>query len=1031
MRSIARFSVRHRWPVLAVWAILLAVGVVVAGSARDHLRGTDLRIPGTTADRAASLTERQFGSTISIAVLLKGPPRTLERRGPRIVRRLESIDGVSVLSPWGIGGARTLREPRGQAMLTLQVARPFQQISSRTTPAVERELQRSVRAPLRAEVTGLAPLVRGINQATLDAIDRGERLAVPILLLFLLLIFRSPIAALVPAVCGIVVTTLGTAIMGQLGRHVAIDAIALNIVTMIGLALGVDYSLLIVSRFREELAGGASVPEALEIALARAGRTVLFAGTALVAGMLGALVLAPGGLLVSTTIGVIVAAVVAVLAALLLIPAGLAVLGTGVNRWQFTRAKPSRAARLSLRLTRAPVVAIVTLLPLLALTAVAAGLETGPPSVKNIPPTNAARVSYEAFQRDRGAGWSTPYEITFHTRGPITTRARLRAVQRFQDRIARKPGVEAVLGPAVLLERTAALRALARQATQTGELRRLSDGLRRAGDGTAGLTAGLGSAAAGSQALVAGLDAAAGGSSKLAGGVHRAAPKTTRLARGVAQTGDGAQRLAAGSRKALSGSQDLAKSIAELSSILAAQSRDSDAKLLEPLTRARSSVQAALRGFGSANPQAAADPALQQAKENIQAALADLAILDTYVSGYASEFDTNATAADEMTKGSAKLTKGVGDLVAGSDKLAGGIAQTAQGASTLEQSFTKLDSGTAKLSSGISALLGAQGALAGGLGSAVGGSSQLGAGIVRLHDGVVKVRRSTDAQVRRLHRSGTSVKRASNSGYFVLAGIEGSRRRTQTGVAFAVNTPNGGTTARIIVVPHAGPFDPGSTALRPGLERATRATARRLGAVGIVGGPAALLADFDRATTDALPWILLALVVLTFLVLLAAFRAPLLALIAVLLNVITVGAAVGVLVLCFQGHAPLLGGPGYLDAIAVSGMLGVIFGLSIDYEVFLISRMLEGRALTGTTDGAIRYGVEQTTTIIIGAAMIMAGVFLAFAVAPVANIRQFGVGLTVAVLVDATLVRLVLLPALVRLLGDRAFATPRALRPRA
>ena len=111
--------------------------------------------------------------------------------------------------------------------------------------------------------------------------------------------------------------------------------------------------------------------------------------------------------------------------------------------------------------------------------------------------------------------------------------------------------------------------------------------------------------------------------------------------------------------------------------------------------------------------------------------------------------------------------------------------------------------------------------------------------------------------------------------------------------------------------------------------------------------------------------------------------------------------------------------------------LGIIFGLSIDYEVFLISRLLEGRALAGTTDGAIRYGLERTTTIILGAALIMAGVFLAFAVAPVANIRQFGIGLTVAVLVDATIVRLVLLPALIRLLGDRAFAVPRWLAPRA
>ena len=84
-----------------------------------------------------------------------------------------------------------------------------------------------------------------------------------------------------------------------------------------------------------------------------------------------------------------------------------------------------------------------------------------------------------------------------------------------------------------------------------------------------------------------------------------------------------------------------------------------------------------------------------------------------------------------------------------------------------------------------------------------------------------------------------------------------------------------------------------------------------------------------------------------------------------------------------------------------------------------MSRLVEGRALTGTTEGAIRYGLEKTATIITGAAAVMAFVFLAFAISPVANTRQFGIGLTVAVVLDATVVRLILLPALIRFFGER------------
>jgi putative drug exporter of the RND superfamily len=287
------------------------------------------------------------------------------------------------------------------------------------------------------------------------------------------------------------------------------------------------------------------------------------------------------------------------------------------------------------------------------------------------------------------------------------------------------------------------------------------------------------------------------------------------------------------------------------------------------------------------------------------------------------------------------------------------------------------------------------------------------------------VRAQADRQRVALRRGGTDVGEAIGSGYFVLAAIQGSDPRAQANTGFVANVADGGGTARVIVIPKAGPFDPASAGVARELRDETARTAHQLGAQqAIVGGPAVLLEDFDSSTSARFPWLVIALVVITFLVLLFLFRSPVLALCAVLLNLVTVGAAVGVLVICFGGDAPLLGGPGYLDAIALSGIFAIIFGLSIDYEVFLITRLLEGRARTGTTEGAIHYGLEKTGTIITGAAFIMAAVFLSFSVSPVTNIRQFGVGLTVAVLLDATVVRLILLPALIRLFGERTWHVP-------
>ncbi len=157
-------------------------------------------------------------------------------------------------------------------------------------------------------------------------------------------------------------------------------------------------------------------------------------------------------------------------------------------------------------------------------------------------------------------------------------------------------------------------------------------------------------------------------------------------------------------------------------------------------------------------------------------------------------------------------------------------------------------------------------------------------------------------------------------------------------------------------------------------------------------------------------------------------RAIPLAAIAVALNLVTVAVAFGVLTLLFevpQGWP--LGGHTYVDAIGAAGIFGIIFGLSIDYAVFLLMRMREHYENGAPNEEAIAFGLERTARVITGAAAIMTAVFVAFAGAPIATICQLGVGLTVAVLLDATVIRIVLLPALMLLLGDRVWWLPRSL----
>jgi len=172
----------------------------------------------------------------------------------------------------------------------------------------------------------------------------------------------------------------------------------------------------------------------------------------------------------------------------------------------------------------------------------------------------------------------------------------------------------------------------------------------------------------------------------------------------------------------------------------------------------------------------------------------------------------------------------------------------------------------------------------------------------------------------------------------------------------------------------------------------------------------------------------LAITIATFLVLMIVLRALLLAAIAVALNLLTVAVAFGVLTLLF--HIPdswPLGGHNYVDAVGATLIFGLVFGLSIDYAVFLLSRMREHYDTHGDNAAAVDFGLSRTAGVITGAALIMMVVFIAFAGAPIATVSQLGVGLTVAVILDATVVRIVLLPALMLLIGDRVWWLPKPL----
>ena len=251
------------------------------------------------------------------------------------------------------------------------------------------------------------------------------------------------------------------------------------------------------------------------------------------------------------------------------------------------------------------------------------------------------------------------------------------------------------------------------------------------------------------------------------------------------------------------------------------------------------------------------------------------------------------------------------------------------------------------------------------------------------------------------------------------------------GVAFttAPAVSPSGTTAVITAFPTTGPSDAATEELVHTLREDVIPAA--LGDADVdtyVTGQTAAFIDISEKLASRLPIFIVAVVGLSFLLLMLVFRSVLVPLKAAVMNLLSIGAAYGVVVAVFQwgwGNQLI----GVSDTVPVSPflpmiMFAILFGLSMDYEVFLLSRVREEFVRTGDSHRSVVDGLAATARVISSAALIMISVFAAFLLTPDVEVKMFAVGLTVAVLVDATIVRMILVPATMALMGDANWWLP-------
>jgi putative drug exporter of the RND superfamily len=984
-------------------AVLIAILGVLGIGVEDKLQPTSLSVPGTASARGESLLESHFGDSSPFVILLRGPAPALDRQGPALIRSLRRDHRVTTLSPWDKGSLDRLRPSPRKALLLVDFHASAREAVTDTVPYLDHLLAAKIRPPVRASQTGYATLSKAIQDESVDSTRTAELIAVPFLLLVLLLVFRSPVAAMIPLLFGAAAVISARGCLSIAASHLHIDGFSLTVASMMGLALGVDYALLMVSRFREELAAGVAPRPAALRTRSTAGRTTAFAGSTLVLAMAVTLWVMPGSLFLSLAGTAILVTAISVVIATFVAPPLLHLIGHNIDRWALGSA--DRGARLmtvvgaALRRPRLAAAVIGGALVALALPVLA--LKTGPPSASQLPGSNQARRDSESIDAAIGAGWDAPFVLVAATeQGPITTESRLAALRRMQRRIAADPGVQAVVGPGQIDRKITPLQEGGREllagegSASPAQLTRLGDKLGRAAGGVGQLRGGFAQASAGAGLLASGSGRAGEGAEKISGGIAKVAAGAGKAVDALDRIADGSGRIASGQRKAALGSRSLRDELTGLLPVLRRAGLDRARRLREQLQAA-----------------AASDPSLAGSAREAERLVESLALARN-------QTKRAHSVASRLHSGQVNLAKAGVRLHSGSEKLA-------KGASALPSGLERLRGGATKLAGGLEQLTGGADTLSRKLEQGYQASHPLQGGLTRAS---VKVSASGKRLTRQVDALRTASPRIFDSGAFVLSALEGApqAKREQAGQVVALD--RGGQAAKMLITPRYTFNTPGSAALNDRLNDDARELATSSGLqTGVTGGPAQL-DDYNTAVSARVPLMIATITLVTFLVLLLVLRALVLAAIAVALNLLTVAVAFGVLTLLF--HVPAgwpLGGHSYVDAIGAAGIFGIIFGLSIDYAVFLLTRMRESYEAGASNEEAISFGLQRTARVITGAALIMVAVFIVFAAAPIATVSQLGTGLTVAVILDATVVRIVLLPALMLIVGERVWWLPRPL----
>ncbi len=460
MERWTRRAVRLRWPLLGAWAVVLVAGVVAA-SRLSALQSNVFSVPGSDSEVARSILERRFGdrSDGSFTVVFQVP----DSADPRLRARLQAqVERAAAVVPSGraqplLAGGRHVLYGDVVSTLALSEAKRYAD-----------DLYRALQPPsgTRAYVTGAAAIQAGLDPIFSQDLRHGETIALPIALAVLLLVFGLSPAVTIPLVFAAFTIFGALGLVWIVAHWMTTPTYVTNLVFLIGLGIAVDYSLLVVYRFREELERGLPVEQAVARTMATAGRAVVFSGATVAVG-LALLLFMPIPFMRAMGLGGFVIPLVSIVAALTVQPALLSLYGArGVRRAAVASFLRSRVgiplpllpgtrrreeglwARLARSIMRRPLLYLASTTALLAAAVVPVfSLQLTPGSVEGIPRHPQAVQGFDVLRRAVGPGAVSPTQIVVDAGrdGRVVDPAIQAAIGRLVERLRRHPEVALVL----------------------------------------------------------------------------------------------------------------------------------------------------------------------------------------------------------------------------------------------------------------------------------------------------------------------------------------------------------------------------------------------------------------------------------------------------------------------------------------------------------------------------------------------------------------------------------------------------------